>query len=596
MRFFNQHKLIFSILAFCTITAMTLLVYHGFIQVQEEKIRQQEYQRTALKIKDEISDAVFVKEKATLAIAIALSGHKDFQDRMYRNVIPKNYFNTILDDLYQKSLYKNIWIEILNRDGKILYRSWTATQGDDRVKVQKEVLSSVSIGAYDLDIKSMVPILYKNQYLGIFEVVSHFNSIAKNFEDDGLESVVVATKEASKQIKHPFSKLFINDYYVANLNAKQQFLKLLEKYGIENIAKKPYSVAGNYLIIPYALKDSAKKIVGYYFIFQKLNALTNKDLEHFTFQWIVFGLLFFSLLGIFISSILYFFMKKQKSYYKRIIDTSRNIIIINDKKSVLEVNKTFFKYFTRYKTLEAFQKENECICRFFVQEEGYLSRGESTFAWLDTILKNPDISHKVKMNIDGKIYYFLVSASIIDEELEHYSVVFSDITQEEIFKNKLQKSAITDPLTGIYNRRYYHEKIQKEIYEAKRYGFFLSVIMLDIDFFKKINDTYGHDVGDKVLKHYTKIIQENLRESDTFCRIGGEEFIIILPHTDKEHAVKIANKLRRIIEESKEIVPLTMSFGVSEYISGESEDELFKRVDNALYKAKETGRNKVVLG
>ena len=602
MNFFYKHKFFFIIVSFFAIVGITLALYYGVVQVQAEKIRQQEYQQRALKIQDEVADIIVLKQKATLAIAIALASQENLQKHVQYNTIPKHYFNAVIKKFRQKTLYENIWIQIVDKHGKSLYRSWTKENGDNLVKVRsdiktvqktKQTASYLSAGYYDLSIKAMVPILYKGEYLGIFELISHFNSIVKNFQEDGLESVVVATKEASKHIKHPFSKLFIGEYYVANLNAKQQFRDLLEKYGIENIVKKPYSVAGNYLIVPCALKDSKKKIIGYYFIFQKMETLSNKELEHFTFKWIVLGLFFFSLFGAFVSIILYIFVRKQQKYYKNIIDTSKNIIIINDKKKVLEANQTFFKYFKHYKTLEEFRKENSCICSFFVEEEGYLSKGGTMYKWLDTVFQNPDVSHKVKMNIEGKIYYFLVSASLIDVEREHYSIVFSDITQEEIFKNKLQQSVITDPLTGIYNRRYYHEKIQKEMYKAKRYGLALSVIMTDIDFFKKINDTHGHDVGDEVLKHYTKIIQESLRESDTFCRIGGEEFIIILPHTNKEQAVKIADKLRKTIEQSKKIIPITMSFGVTQYISGESEDYLFKRVDNALYRAKENGRNRV---
>lgn len=602
MSFFYRHKFLFIIVSFFAIVGITLALYYGVVQVQAEKIRQQEYQQTALKIQDEVADAIVLKQKATLAIAIALASQENLQEHVRHNIIPKHYFNAVIKKFRQKTLYKNIWIQIIDKHGKSLYRNWTKENGDNLVKVRsdiktvqktKQTASYLSAGYYDLSIKAMVPILYKGEYLGIFELISHFNSIAKNFQEDGLESVVVATKEASKHIKHPFSKLFVGEYYVANLNAKQQFRELLEKYGIENIVKKPYSVAGNYLIVPCALKDSRKKIIGYYFIFQKMETLSNKELEHFTFKWIVLGLFFFSLLGAFVSIILYIFVKKQQKYYKNIIDTSKNIMIINDKKKILEANQTFFKYFKQYKTLEEFRKENSCICNFFVEEEGYLSKEGTMYKWLDSVLRSPDVSHKVKMNIEGKIYYFLVSASLIDAEREHYSVVFSDITQEEIFKNELQQSVITDPLTGIYNRRYYYEKIQKEMYEAKRYGLSLSVIMTDIDFFKKINDTHGHDVGDEVLKHYTKIIQESLRKSDTFCRIGGEEFIIILPHTNKEQAVKIAEKLRKTIETSKKIVPITMSFGVTEYIRGESEDYLFKRVDNALYRAKKNGRNRV---
>jgi diguanylate cyclase (GGDEF)-like protein len=114
--------------------------------------------------------------------------------------------------------------------------------------------------------------------------------------------------------------------------------------------------------------------------------------------------------------------------------------------------------------------------------------------------------------------------------------------------------------------------------------------------FKAVNDKYGHDVGDNVLKEYTKIISSLLRSSDIFCRIGGEEFVIILPHTNIENAKSIAQKLRITVESSKVIIPITISFGVVEYKKGENLDSIFKRVDNALYKAKKSGRNRVEVG
>jgi len=159
----------------------------------------------------------------------------------------------------------------------------------------------------------------------------------------------------------------------------------------------------------------------------------------------------------------------------------------------------------------------------------------------------------------------------------------------------LEYLTITDHLTGIYNRRYFQQKIEEEIKRAKRYGNALSVIMIDIDFFKKINDTHGHNVGDEVLVEYSKLIKSYLRDVDVFCRIGGEEFMIILPYATEEDAQIIAEKLRQEIETHKQILALTMSFGVTQYIKGESEEFLYKRVDSALYEAKESGRNRVVV-
>ncbi len=138
--------------------------------------------------------------------------------------------------------------------------------------------------------------------------------------------------------------------------------------------------------------------------------------------------------------------------------------------------------------------------------------------------------------------------------------------------------------------------MQEEVHRAKRYKHPFSLIMLDIDYFKQVNDKYGHTVGDEVLVEYTKLIGSLLREGDTFSRIGGEEFIIILPYAKIEEAQKIAEKLRVKIESFKKVLPITMSFGVVEYIMGEDIELIFKRVDDALYKAKDSGRNIVVVG
>jgi len=233
---------------------------------------------------------------------------------------------------------------------------------------------------------------------------------------------------------------------------------------------------------------------------------------------------------------------------------------------------------------------------FFIKENEYIGKEIDGLNWTEYILQNPNKSHKVKIILSEKVYYFLVSASIISVEQRHYSIILLDITQEEKYKYKLKQISVTDPLTGICNRRYYEKKVKEEIYNASRYNYPLSIIMCDIDLFKKINDTHGHNVGDEVLIEYTKLIKSLLRKSDTICRIGGEEFMIILPHILVHEAKKVAEKLRISVQEHKKIVPITMSFGITQYIKGENKDFMFKRVDSALYKAKESGRNRVVVG
>lgn len=163
--------------------------------------------------------------------------------------------------------------------------------------------------------------------------------------------------------------------------------------------------------------------------------------------------------------------------------------------------------------------------------------------------------------------------------------------------NKIEKLSFTDPLTGAGNRRMFIERISDEMERSARYGQPLSLIMLDIDHFKKVNDTYGHSAGDKVLQDFSSCCESTLRNSDCFFRLGGEEFAALLINADTESAAITAERLRRDVEklsirtEGKEI-RITVSSGIAEFIPVEDVDIFMKRADSALYQAKNNGRNR----
>ncbi|MGM0419319.1 MAG: GGDEF domain-containing protein, partial [Thermodesulfobacteriota bacterium] len=131
---------------------------------------------------------------------------------------------------------------------------------------------------------------------------------------------------------------------------------------------------------------------------------------------------------------------------------------------------------------------------------------------------------------------------------------------------------------------------------CKRYETPLSLMILDIDYFKNINDTFGHQTGDKVLKELSQLIQTTIRDSDYFFRIGGEEFALLLPNTSTKNAGDSARRLRKKTEQNNftKVNKITVSIGLTQYIQDEDEDSFIKRADTALYKAKENGRNRVV--
>jgi len=161
---------------------------------------------------------------------------------------------------------------------------------------------------------------------------------------------------------------------------------------------------------------------------------------------------------------------------------------------------------------------------------------------------------------------------------------------------QLKTLAITDHLTGLYNRIKIEDRLEVEYTRHIRYKNIFSVILLDIDKFKAVNDTYGHDIGDITLVKTAKILTNNIRQTDTVGRWGGEEFIVICPETEIEGAVKLAEKLRKVIEKTifDSIGSITCSFGVAEINNADTIKNIIKRSDIALYNAKEQGRNRVI--
>ncbi|GAB6158350.1 diguanylate cyclase [Desulfotomaculum varum] len=163
----------------------------------------------------------------------------------------------------------------------------------------------------------------------------------------------------------------------------------------------------------------------------------------------------------------------------------------------------------------------------------------------------------------------------------------------------LSKPMYLDELTRLYNRQYMKARLEEEVNRAKRYGRPLSVLMLDLDFFKNINDCYGHQAGDLVLRNISQLLLLNLREEDIACRYGGEEMVIILPETDLPEAAVVAERLRQSIERMEFILPgkekpvqITVSIGVAQMNREDTPDMLLQRADEGLYLAKRRGRNR----
>ncbi len=174
--------------------------------------------------------------------------------------------------------------------------------------------------------------------------------------------------------------------------------------------------------------------------------------------------------------------------------------------------------------------------------------------------------------------------------------IFVDISKSKKINELLHNLTVIDDLTKTKNRRAYHEKIEELLALYKRYDSTFSMIIFDIDNFKKINDTYGHQAGDSVLIDLCNLIQSHIRQNDYLFRVGGEEFVLLLQNTDLENGKSVANNLLKLIENDLNTIEnktITVSMGLSEVNKDDTEDSIYKRVDRLLYKSKENGKNRV---
>jgi diguanylate cyclase (GGDEF)-like protein len=221
---------------------------------------------------------------------------------------------------------------------------------------------------------------------------------------------------------------------------------------------------------------------------------------------------------------------------------------------------------------------------------------------------------EIAPNTPGMLFPLIVSQEVIgvlglwggslEEEDLGALAIFAEHVAISIEKSRLlettQELATTDPLTGIHNRRYLFDLGEQEIQRAKRIEHPLSAMMLDLDHFKRINDTYGHAFGDQVLREVAARCGKSIREIDIIGRYGGEEFAIVLPHADPESASAVAGRLKDVISDTpidteKGPISMTISIGIAEW-TPDVEDlaTLLDRADTALYAAKNTGRNRIV--
>lgn len=603
-----------NFLVFFVVLSTLLLVFYQLYLTQLKVVKDHELNQYDAYMSNTIDHLIKEKNKTTQALANALSLPIDFR----RALLTKDdnirlELRRFSQQLRNYSTYKFVWIQLIDKEGISIGRSWTDKRGDNLKNIRKDIaemirhprrIDSFSVGKFALTFKSIVPIFdEKGQLAGMLDVISQVNSIDTTLkENEGVHSVVLVDKSYRKQLTKTFTNKFIGDFYVANIDARGEDMSLIESYGAQKFFdQQGIRIIDQKIVSAKLVNDIYGKPMAVWLSIKPLEQLEFQGVENF--KRLGFVLMLFIVFLVTFSLALYYLKRQvdfEKKFFFQVFENSTEIIYVGDRKSIIEANKQFFDFFENYHSLDQFHQDYRCVCELFVQEKGYLSDYVDGLYWHDYVLENGNTKHYAKVRYNDEISIFEVKVTRIDnpfERGEYASVLMTNITEEINYKQKLEHLIVHDELTGIYNRHFFNDALLTEINRSRRYKNPLSLLSFDIDHFKQINDEYGHDIGDEVLIETAQIIQQGLRETDHFCRIGGEEFAVLMPETDLIKAKQIAERLRESLEKahfasiSKHI---TISIGVVQLNQWDSEKTLYKRVDIAMYQAKENGRNCVV--
>ncbi|KUJ75633.1 hypothetical protein AVO42_10050 [Thiomicrospira sp. XS5] len=605
LRLINQHFHWLILLGAILLSPMVYVLYSW----QVDEARNQEFQFYQSSLIEKVDVLIKEKQNTTQALAVAMTSPPNFKNALLNgdpNLQEKLAHYT--HQLKKLTKYKGVWIQLVDNTGVSLARSWTTKKGDNLAKVRQDIASMIqnprrinnfSVGKFALTFKSIVPIFDdQNRFIGMVDVISQIDSIDQALSEmSDVHSVVLVDKRYRRQLTNAFTGKFVDDYYVANIDATEPDIKLIERYGVERAFKDSgYKVFDGYLMVTRHISDINGQPMATWVTLKPLDSFEFIHVYDTQKQFVIMTL-FIVLLLIFLLAMMYFKHQAEleKRFFFEVFDTSTEIVYVSNQRRILFANRRFFEFFDTFQNIEEFHQTYHCICELFVPEEGYLRRYVDGIYWFDHVIGNKEKSHYAKIRWHDRDYIFLVKATDISSHFgtDYVSVLMTDITEEEHYKNRLEYLIAHDELTDVHNRHYFNQYLQNVM--AERPDPFC-MVFIDVDHFKQVNDAHGHDMGDKVLVEVSQALEGLLRVRDVLCRVGGEEFAIMLPDTHLENGLILAERYREAVADltvDKGRLSVTISLGVVQLQADDSLQSFYKRADRALYLAKQQGRNRV---
>ncbi|MEA1981933.1 MAG: diguanylate cyclase [Campylobacterota bacterium] len=547
-------------------------------------------------------------------MASVIDSNETYKGHIREEILDKlNYF-------YLNEKLRNMEVfHIFEKNGKSFLRFHKRDKYGDSISSKRFSLrnimdkkisqSGLELGVWKESFRFQYPLFYNGDFVGMFEYGISFEEIMNEMQNvlsgnyhyiinknlvDAIMSPSVTSSRYATSFLNP------NFYVVKTTHENTLKCEILQSLSKKSNLKQKTSSMDKAFVIAFSsnhqeysatflpIKDINGVQAAFYISFEEGNYLASLYFTLFT---------IYLLLTIIILGILYNFYKSRKDqeFTSTLLNSQQDMIFLTNGMELQTLNNPVLEFFN-YKDIKALKREHQCICDFFLEGDDYLQKTKNSVSWLDYLLKHPEYTHKVKLYCyktrEDKIFHLKFTQF---PDTNNFIITLSDITKDELLRDKLNYKANHDSLTKIYNRTYFNNYLEKVLSNAQRYQSNFSLIMFDIDHFKSVNDTYGHDIGDIVLIEMASLVKGQIRKGDVFARWGGEEFMIVVMDS-LENVEVFANILREKIanHEFSEVGQITCSFGLSMFEESDIFATITKRADEMLYIAKSSGRNIVV--
>ena len=517
--------------------------------------------------------------------------------------------NSYEEKVKRNAFFEDVTLQIIDANGISVYSSWTLDRGENislyRMDVKSvlndpKIVSGLVADREALTLKVLAPVFDDNKkLLGIVEVTSFLKSfVNKQKFLDGSDSVVLVDAFFTDQMLIPQTKHQIGRRLVAATTMDVERVGELLKSESDAL----YWLEDNLFVSKHPLRAPDMTVLGHWYNFAHDESVFGNRVSEFSQRMLWLNIL---LAATIISLGLFFFQRRsrqrEKQEFADVYNAIDEIVLIYKHGQLVDFNQAFY-YQGFYQSIDDFRNDHpNGVSSLFVDEPGMVSGYSNDQRWIDDLETHQDEPHLVKMELMNVEKIFRIKLCIPNDAESRRIIVLRDVTEVVAAEKRINQQATIDPLTKISNRIVFLENLEREILVSRRYNTHISVALMDLDHFNRLNNDFGQEVGDLVLKNTAKTVNDFLRETDKVSRFSGEQFAILMPQTNLKFASFTAERLRGTIEFiNPEGLPenVTVSVSVTELLATDGDqptEKILKRLDSALHQAKRNGRNTVMV-